>query len=97
MDFVFDPPILLPHPGPYGFFLQLEYCDPGEGRFLISDQDPYPNQNYWETGRAVTHCFLAGLEKQEPTSDLIYQAEFCHDTTTPTVRKSWGQLKMLYR
>jgi hypothetical protein len=40
MDFILDPPLALPHPGIYAFFLRRDGCDLGETRIVASTAVP---------------------------------------------------------
>ncbi len=98
MPFVIDPPLKLPRPGYYGWFLQAQDCNPGEAWIIAAnDTNPYPNGIYWITGRSSTFCVLAPVEGGEDTTDLLFRLEFCRTSTTPALRRSWGDLKVLYR
>lgn len=96
MPFVFDPPLQLPRPGMYAWFVQTEFCDPGEIRFVGHSDNPYPYGNTWLTGRALSSCFLAPVADGVETADYAFRLEFC-DSVTPVRSRSWGQLKMHYR
>ncbi len=96
MPFVLDPPLALPRRGLYAFFIQAESCNPGEIRFIADTLNPYPSGISWITGRALSFCGLAPVAGGEDNADFIFRIEFC-DATTPVRRKSWGQLKTIYR
>lgn len=51
LAFVIAPPLHLPRPGLYAFFLQTEACDQGEFRVIASDKNPYPYRIYWGSSR----------------------------------------------
>ena len=99
MPFVIDPPLALPHPGLYAFFLQPEDCDQGDAwEITASDQNPYPYGIYWITGTALNSCYLHGVAGGGDNDDLIFDIEFCRpDATTPTLKSSWGRIKTIYR
>ena len=98
MVFVMDPPLALPRPGLYAFFLQTADCNQGEINFLASSKNPYPYGIYWQTGRVSDPCYLRGVAGGGDLIDLIFDIEFCRpDLTTPTRKSSWGQLKVIYR
>jgi hypothetical protein len=98
MPFVIDPPLALPRPGLYAFFLQAEDCWQGEIRFVFSRQNPYPHGIYWITGRVSAPCYLRSVAGGGDNDDLIFDVEFCHpDATVPVRGTSWGKLKILYR
>jgi hypothetical protein len=96
MDFILDPPLVLPHSGIYAFFLQREYCDAGESAYIAAEPGIYPDGTFWVTTRAVAACYLPNIKTWEDL-DLIFEIEYCRDLTTPTRRATWGQLKILYR
>jgi len=98
MDFVIEPPLVLPQPGLYAFFLQREGCDAGETRIIASTNNPYPYGIYWLTGRMVfLPCGLRSVTSGEDFTDLIFQIEFCNTHATPVRARTWGGLKLLYR
>ena len=99
MPFVIDPPLALPRPGLYAFFLQAEDCDQGDAwEITASDQNPYPYGIYWVTGIVTSTCALRGVEGGGDNDDLIFDIEFCRpDATTPTLKSSWGRIKTIYR
>jgi hypothetical protein len=95
----FDPPFVLPHRGKFAFFILQDPCV-GGWDLLASDSPPlYPGGEMWYTSRS--NCTLApdlqaGLLPYFQY-DLVFQAGFCRDVSTPVSRRSWGRLKMLYR
>ena len=98
IDFIIEPPLALPRPGLYAFFLQREGCDDGETRIVANTANPYPNGIYWITGRVISYpCALAPVNGGEDYTDLIFQIEFCNTHATPVRGVTWGGLKMLYR
>jgi hypothetical protein len=95
---VIDPPLHLPHPGIYAFFLQAADCNQGEFDILASGKNPYPYGIYWQTGRASYPCALAGVAGGGDNQDLLFDIEFCRpDQVTPVHKRSWGALKSIYR
>ena len=98
MPFVIDPPLHLPRPGLYAFFLQGENCNQGQSWVIVAnDRNPYPYGLYWWTGRVNYPCYLRGVDGGVDNLDLLFDIEFCRpDTTTPTRKSTWGQLKMRY-
>ncbi|TMQ69109.1 MAG: hypothetical protein E6K81_15700 [Candidatus Eisenbacteria bacterium] len=97
MDFILDPPLALPHPGTYAFFIQRVGCDAGETAILAKEPGTYPYGTYWITGRTIfLPCYLASAEWWVDI-DLCFEMEFCRDTATPVRGDSWGRLKVIYR
>lgn len=97
MDFVLDPPLHLPRPGIYAFFVRRDNCDLGETRIVASGLNPYPYGFYWGTGTVSTlPCHLRSVTGGSEHIDLIFEMEFCRDTATATRRSTWGQLKIRY-
>jgi len=97
MPFVFDPPVVLPHPGYYAMFFQGEDCYDGEPwRLLFNTTNSYPFGIHWVTGRSQNVCVLRPPAGGGDNDDLIFEIHFC-DRTTPAKRQSWGTLKTLYR
>jgi hypothetical protein len=98
MDFIIDPPLVLPRPGIYAMFFQREGCDVADITILGNENDPYPDGVYWITGRVTTlPCFLRSVETWEEHFDFIFETEFCRDATTMSRTHSWGELKIIYR
>ena len=98
MDFVLTPPLALPRPGLYAWFLQAEDCWQGQPWIIIAnDNNPYPDGIYWITGDVRVGCYLRGVYGGEEAVDLIFQIEYCHSTPTPVFPRSWGSVKVLYR
>ncbi len=97
MDFVLDPPLALPRPGAYAIFFQREGCDGGETRLIAVQPGIYGGGLMWESPRTYGgSCYL------RPTNDwldidMIFELEFCQDTETPNLRKTWGSVKVIYR
>jgi len=96
LSFVIDPPLALPRPGLYAFFLQTEDCNQGQFLILASDQNPYPYGNYWGTGRVDYPCYLRAVDGGSDPYDLIFDIEYCRPAT-PVRKTSWGELKTIYR
>jgi hypothetical protein len=92
----FDPPLALPHPGKYAFFLFqspcLAYWD-----ILATNRDPYAGGDAWLTGRSNCTIFRNINLNEDPAADLVFQIGTCTDVITPVRKGTWGQLKLLYR
>lgn len=98
MRFVLDPPLALPRPGLYAFFLQAAGCNIGEINFIANDTNPYPHGLYWLTARVESPpCYLRGVSGGEDGTDILFDIEFCRPATTPVLRETWGKLKLIYR
>ena len=96
IQYSFDPPIALPHRGRY-FFAVQELCW-GWFHLLVSAGDPYADGSLWRTGRSnFSGCILAYNIHRISDYDLVFTVEFCRDMTTATHRRSWGQIKTIYR
>jgi hypothetical protein len=97
MDFVLEPPLALPGPGTYAFFIQREGCDGGETAILAKQPGTYPYGTAWSTGRtSFLPCFLRSVDGWVDV-DLCFEMEYCRDVSTPTRQESWGKLKLIYR
>ena len=101
VQFVFDPPLTLPGRGWYAFFVQTEGCSPGD-YYLLEYQnhgdDPYVPGNECFTSRSVNGCVhVPPISANELDVDLCCSIVFCGDQISPTRRRSWGGLKILYR
>jgi len=97
MDFMLDPPLSLPHPGLYAFFVQREGCDAGETSIIATEPGRYGAGNYWRTGQtSFLPCYLPSADYWEDL-DLCFEMEFCRYASTPVRGASWGRLKVIYR
>jgi hypothetical protein len=97
MVFVVDPPLVLPHKGIYAWFLQPENCAPGAAWYVCADtSDSYPSGDAWTTIRTFGECHLPTLEGMEDHQDYIFEVQYC-DAAVPTRRRTWGELKLIYR
>ena len=98
MDYVIDPPLVLPRPSLYAFFLQREGCDAGETIITADGTNPYPHGIYWLTGRTIfLPCGLRSVDGGSDNTDLIFEIEFCKPDVTAVRARSWGELKLLYK
>jgi hypothetical protein len=99
MPFVLDPPVRLPRPGVYAFFLQPEGCTPGAvWMILANDADPYPYGLYWITGRVDNPpCHLRAVDGGSNNTDLLFDIQFCSTAATTVRTGPWGRLKVIYR
>ncbi len=96
ITYAFDPPISLPRPSIYCFWVQ-EICS-GYADLLIDANDGYPGGHLWETYRSdFDGCILRDYPRSFPAADLVFTLEFCHAATTPVRGTTWGQLKLRYR
>ena len=99
MPFTFDPPVTLPRPGTYAFFLQGANCTPGSVWYIAaSNLNPYHDGSYWLTGRVDSSpCHLRAVDGGSDVVDLLFDIEFCSSGATATSVRSWGELKVIYR
>jgi hypothetical protein len=99
MPFILDPPLPLPRPGTYAFFLQAEGCTGGSVWYIAaSNLNPYPDGSYWLTGRVdSTPCHLRAVDGGSDIVDLLFDIEFCSSGVTSSHARSWGALKVIYR
>jgi hypothetical protein len=98
VPFVLAPHFDLPAPGYYAIFFQPQDCWQGEPwRLLVDWNGPsmYADGDLWETNRSQNSCGLF-LPSRDDFYDLIFSVYFC-DSTTPTLRHTWGELKSIYR
>ena len=96
IQYSFDPPVALPHRGRYFFAIQ-ELCS-GWFDLLTSTVDAYADGSAWRTGISnFSGCILAYNIHRLIRPDLVFTIEFCRDKTTATHRRSWGQIKTIYR
>ena len=97
--FDFDPPFALPSPGVYAFFVQ-DPCSAPFGVLADTSRNVYPDGRLWQTGRTdLIGCYedFANTYPEWARWDLIFEIESCKEALTPTKRRSWGQLKVIYR
>ena len=95
IEYVFDPPISLPRPSQYCFWVQ-EVCT-GYVDLLIDGLNGYPGGWLWQTFRSdFDGCILRDYPQSFGGADLVFTLVFC-DTPTPTRRATWGELKVRYR
>jgi len=95
----FDPPLALPGPGTYAFFLQVPSSQcPSYFNLLAhtGTPDAYTGGHGWLTGR-TDFCDLAQGIVSVPDGDYVFTAVFCNMHVTPTVHRSWGDIKVFYR
>jgi hypothetical protein len=97
LRFVFDPPFALPHRGEFAMFFQGADCAQGEPwRLEVDTLAHYASGAYWESNRSQT----SGCPIYSPfwfPIDFVFRVEFCEDAVTGTHRRTWGELKLLYR
>ena len=93
----FDPPLVLPAAGTYAFFLQVQMSQCPSYFDLIGREgsDAYPPGHVWRTNR-TDFCELVGGLVSYPDADFSFIAVFCDTHSTPTLRHTWGELKMRY-
>ena len=96
MQWSFDPPFALPGVGEYYFTVQ-DYCG-GFWDLLVNRDNAFTDGSAWRSEQTCrTDCRLRTFPDSFVMYDLIFTIEFCHNTLTPTLKKSWGRLKLLYR
>lgn len=99
MRFPIDPPLVLPGAGQYAFLVRPEGCFFGAAWYIITSvHNPYPDGLQWVTGRvSQPPCYLRPVVGGSDSTDIIFEIEYCRDVMTPTKRRTWGELKILYR
>jgi hypothetical protein len=97
--FTFDPPLVLPGAARYFFDVKAD-----DGLSCISDfwlladtTDRYVDGRGWETGKLCDPCCPGGPSSISPAFDLIFDIAFCDTHSTPTLQRTWGELKARYR
>jgi hypothetical protein len=97
ITYAFDPPISLPKPSMYCFWVQ-EICT-GYADLLIDGLNGYPGGHLWQTYRSdADGCILR--DYPDPSfggADLVFTLVFCHTSTVPTRSETWGSVKAHYR
>jgi hypothetical protein len=98
MPFVLNPPLVLPFPGTYAFFLRTEFCSPASWYIVANNTNPYPYGLYWLTGRVDSSpCRLRPVVGGENNTDLLFDIEFCGTRITSVHQGTWGTLKTIDR
>ena len=92
-EFVFDPPLALPHSGRFCLAIQAAPCD-ATLRIDASSQQPYGDGAAWVFGRSG--CTLRPFPQEFPSLDIMFKVEFC-DSSTPVRERTWGAVKNAYR
>jgi len=96
ITYTFDPPISLPRPSNYCFWVQ-ETCS-GWADLLVALQDDYAGGHLWETFRSdFEGCILRDYPESFPFEDLVFSLVFCNTHTTAVHQPTWGELKARYR
>jgi hypothetical protein len=96
ITYMFDPPISLPRPSVYCFWVQ-EVCT-GYADILVDLNDAFPGGHLWHTFRSdFDGCILRDFPESFAGYDLVFTLVFCSTHTTPVRNPTWGQLKARYR
>jgi hypothetical protein len=96
IQYDFDPPISLPRPSQYCFWVQ-EVCT-GYVDLLIDPNDDYAGGHLRNTYRSdFDGCILRAGPRALDGEDLAFKIGFCAVKTTPVLGHTWGELKILYR
>lgn len=96
IQYVFDPPLALPGPGKYAFFIQPE-CSFLYISLLFATTDDYPGGRAVGSYRGFGDCDLGRAFFFDPLDDLAFDVESCRTHLTPVRRQTWGALKAIYR
>ena len=98
LQWVFDPPLILPHRGLFVMFFKSSPCTQGEPWRLLEDRNAhYVYGSYWATNRSLSADCPIFAPHVFPETDLVFRNEYCVDATTQVLRGTWGRLKILYR
>ena len=81
IKWTFDPPVVLPSPGEYAFFLFQDPCLEFFDILATSMGALYPDGNAWYTGQ-TSQCIMNSNLHNIPDADYIFQVEFCHEVAT---------------
>ena len=99
-EWQWDPPLALPHRGEYTFFLGQDPCIGYWDILTKTGTIFYPDGEFVWTPRS-SDCRLSplmqGRIRHNAQDDCVFQIGFCHDAATTQRRRTWGELKMLYR
>ena len=78
-------------------FFRLRTANQGEFDIIANSGNPYPYGIYWQTGRQQS-LLSSRCRGGGDILDLIFDIEFCRpDQLTPVLKRSWGQIKSIYR
>ena len=97
--FSFSPPLVLPGAGRYFFDVKADdgfSC--AAGFWLMADTtNRYVDGMGWWSGKLCDPCCPGSYAPVTPGFDMIFDIEFCDTHSTPTLARTWGQLKQVYR
>ena len=94
----YSPPLALPHRGMFCFAVHDDLYCLDAAPFSASRTDPYSDGRAWKFTPGYS-CNTLGppfTELADSNIDLIFTINFC-DSSTPVRRRTWGELKTLYR
>ncbi|PWT88051.1 MAG: hypothetical protein C5B54_11235 [Acidobacteria bacterium] len=96
VQWVFDPPLALPHRGQFAFQVKEDLCG-GSFALLSSSNDVYAGGDVWRTDPNVG-CVGAGCcpTQYSYARDLVFSIEFC-DSPVATGSQTWGRVKSIFR
>jgi len=96
MEWTFDTPFALPRRGTF-YLAAQDFCG-GHWDLVVNKDNAYTQGSAWRSGiSCFSGCYLRKFPDGFSDVDLIFNVGFCSDTPTPAIRRTWGQLKMLYR
>jgi hypothetical protein len=76
-QFVFNPPLVLPHPGKNEIAFQASPCA-ASFYFIYAYNNPFPDGTLWWHGQtALSLCRLRTDPTEYPIQDLVFQVDFC--------------------
>jgi hypothetical protein len=95
LDFRFDPPVVLGHPGQFAFAIRDEQSCGGIFALEAASGDPYKGGDMWTTGPQPSCAYGAYPGYPVAPVDLCFTITYCD--ATPVRSTSWGGLRALYR
>lgn len=93
-QYLFDPPVALPYRGLFTF--SIVSTELSLIRVLGVTTNWYPQGQAWFLD-GDSQCLPSDGYSRGPNIDIAFEIEFCSLGPTTVQKKSWGQLKILYR
>ena len=97
--FSFSPPLVLPGAGRYFFDVKGDdgYSCAAACWLMAVTTNRYVDGMGWHSGKLCDPCCPGSSGSISPGFDMIFDIEFCDTHSTPTLTRTWGQLKQVYR
>ena len=97
--FSFSPPLVLPGARRYFFDVKGDdgYSCAAAFWLMADTTNRYADGMGWHSGKLCDLCCPGSSGSISPGFDMIFDIEFCDTHSTPTLARTWGQLKEVYR